>query len=153
MKNTLKQFAGFTLVLLSLSLSGFVFAQTQGAPAPVVTAPAAVASAPSIVAVDPTTEAAVIAADITAATAAHQAEQAPYKALQAGQALTVAAGTQTALHAASIAADNKTRADLYSSAAKHSVDTNQLQYSPTSAAWVKAPHGGPQNRNGMPLTQ
>ena len=151
MKNTLKQFAGFTLVLLSLSLSGFVFAQTQGTAAP--PAPAAIVSAPSIVAVDPTTEAAVIAADITAATAAHQAEQAPYKALLAGQALTVAAGTQTALHAASIAADNKTRADLYSSAAKHSVDTNQLQYSPTSAAWVKAPHGGPQNRNGMPLTQ
>ena len=151
MKNTLKQFAGFTLVLLSLGLSGFVFAQTQGTAAPA--APAAVASAPSIVAVDPTTEAAVIAADITAATAAHQAEQAPYKALLAGQALTVAAGTQTALHAASIAADNKTRADLYSSAAKHSVDTNQLQYSLSSAAWVKAPHGGPQNRNGMPLTQ
>ena len=151
MKNTLKQFAGFTLVLLSLGLSGFVFAQTQGTAAPA--APAAVASAPSIVAVDPATEAAVIAADIAAATAAHQAEQAPYKALLAGQALTVAAGTQTALHAASIAADNKTRADLYSSAAKHSVDTNQLQYSPTSAAWVKAPHGGPQNRNGMPLTQ
>ena len=149
MESTLKQFAGFTLILLSLSLSGVVFAQTQPAPA----TPTAAASAPAMVAVDPTTEGAAIAADIAAATAAHHAEQAPYKALQAGQALTVSAGTQTALHAASIAADNQIRADLYSSAARHSVDTNQLQYSPTSVAWVKAPHGGPQNRNAMPLTQ
>ena len=139
-----------SLSLAIVAAATAAFAQTAAAAAPATSATAATA-APAFIAVT-AAESAKIAADLAAYKAAQAAEQAPLKALLSGQALNVPAGSQTALHAATVSALDAVKADLFNSAAAHAVDPSQLSYSPTQSAWVKSQHGGG-GQSGMPLTQ
>ena len=123
----MKRFAIALTFLISLAVP--VFAQSA--------APAAVPVAAA--------ESAAIGAAQSAYAAAQQAEQAPLKAVLASEA-------QQALHAATIAALDQLKAALDNSAAAHAVDTNAMQYSPSSGTWVK-PQGGAGGRGGLPVTR
>jgi hypothetical protein len=135
--------SALAVLVLTLAFAITGFAQTPAAPA----APAAT---PALATVPVTpAEASAITTAYTAFQAAQVAESANMKALLAGNALTVAAGAQTALHAATLTAFNQVKAALDTCAANHAIDQTRYQYSVTSAAWVPGHPGG--NRNGLPL--